>query len=222
MHQKKSCFWKTKIKLPFILLIFLGLTFRAPVWADDLSLKIEVLPDQSIVKAGTMFLVMARVINKWEGATSFWANTCSFHKHWVSDVPEVLVQPWTCRENDVEEITLETDDVYEKNMMLYIPHVEKPGPLTFRLGFKRMSENNDVAGPLWSDPITLHVLAPEGMKTAQEQGSDSLTDSPEKSSEDEKEKDEEEKKEEDISLADQTNDEDEGASKHPAEKWAVH
>jgi predicted secreted protein len=36
--------------------------------------------------------------------------------------------------------------------------------VTFRLGFKRMSENGDVAEPLWSEPVTMNVIVPEEMK----------------------------------------------------------
>jgi inhibitor of cysteine peptidase len=75
-----------------------------------------------------------------------------------------LIQPWTCDENTLEEVTLGPGENYEKDIMLYIPKKDKTEPVTFRLGFKRMSENGDVAEPLWSDPVTIKVIAPEEMK----------------------------------------------------------
>jgi hypothetical protein len=62
----------------------------------------------------------------------------------------------------MEEITIENGKAYQKNIILYIPKPEKAGPVTFRLGFKRMSENGDIADPLWSDPVTMNVTIPEG------------------------------------------------------------
>ncbi|HNX68226.1 MAG TPA: protease inhibitor I42 family protein [Candidatus Omnitrophota bacterium] len=130
-------------------------------FSSDELLKIQVFPDQNSVKPGMMFLVRVQVINSSDEATGFWSNTCSYEKHWVTDNPQVFIQSWTCDENDLEQITLETDGVYEKNIILYIPTKDKSGDVTFRLGFKRMSENGDVAEPLWSDPITMGVRVPE-------------------------------------------------------------
>lgn len=137
----------------------------SPVRAEDLSLKIQTLPDQTTVKAGMMFLVRAQVVNSSSDTSSeFWGNTCSYEKHWVTDNPGVFIQSWTCDENSLEQITLEPGDIYEKNIILYIPKKDKTEPVTFRLGFKRMSENGDVAEPLWGDPVTMQVIVPEEMK----------------------------------------------------------
>jgi predicted secreted protein len=150
------------------LLVFSGLSFSGPaVGAEDSLLKIQVFPDQNSVKSGMMFLVRAQAANSSSGtSTEFWTNSCSYEKHWVADNPAVLIQPWTCNENTLEQTTLEPGDVYEKNIILYISKKDKTGPVTFRLGFKRMSEDGDVAEPLWSDPLTMDVVVPEEMKEA--------------------------------------------------------
>jgi inhibitor of cysteine peptidase len=84
----------------------------------------------------------------------------------VTDNAGVFIQSWTCNENTLEEITLGPGDVYSKNIILYIPKTDKTGPVTFRLGFKRMSENGDISEPLWSDPVTMEVIVPDEMKEA--------------------------------------------------------
>lgn len=130
---------------------------------QDTWLKIQALPDQNTVAIGMMFLVNAQVMNSGsEGSAEFWANSCSYEKHWVTDNAAVIIQPWTCRENTLEQVTLDPGNTYQKNLILYVPKQEKTGPVTFRLGFKRMSENGDVAEPLWSDPVTMTVTVPEG------------------------------------------------------------
>jgi len=133
------------------------------VRAEDSSLKIQALPDQNSVKAGMMFLVHVRVVNSSSDTSAeFWGNTCSYEKHWVTDNPGVFLQSWTCNENALEQITLSPGDAYEKNIILYIPKEDnKNGPVIFRLGFKRMSEDGDVAEPLWSDPVTMRVIVPD-------------------------------------------------------------
>jgi len=146
--------------------IFSFFCFSSPVVrAEDPLLKIQALPDQNSVKGGMMFLVHVQVENSSpDTSTEFWGNSCSYEKHWVTDNPGVFIQSWTCNENTLEQITLEPGDVYEKNIILYIPKKDKTEPVTFRLGFKRMSENGDVTGPLWSDPITMDVIVPEELK----------------------------------------------------------
>lgn len=152
----------------FLSLIFFPLFFSGPiVWAEDSLLKIQVLPDQNSVKSGMMFLVHVQVVNSSsDTSVEFWSNSCSFEKHWVTDNAEVLIQSWTCNENTLDQTTLEPGDVYEKNIILYIPKKDKTGPVTFRLGFERMSEDGDVAEPLWSSPVTMDVIVPEEMKEA--------------------------------------------------------
>ncbi len=147
-------------------LIFSFLCFSGPiVRAEDTLLKIQVFPDQNSVKSGMMFLVRAQVANSSsDTSVEFWSNSCSYEKHWVTDNAGVFIQSWTCNENTLEQTTLEPGDVYEKNIILYIPKKDKTEPVTFRLGFKRMSEDGDVAEPLWSDPITMDVIVPEEMK----------------------------------------------------------
>lgn len=145
---------------------FLGSSVPS-VRADDSLLKIQALPDQNSVKSGMMFLVHVQAANSSpDTSVGFWSNTCSYEKHWVTDNAAVLIQPWTCGENTLEQVTLEPGDVYEKNIILYVPKKDKTGPVTFRLGFKRMSENGDVAEPLWSDPVSMDVTVPEEMMEA--------------------------------------------------------
>ena len=135
------------------------------VRAEDPLIKIQTLPDQNSVKAGMMFLIHAQVANASpDTAVEFWANTCSYEKHWVTDNPGVFIQSWTCDENTLEQVTLQPGDVYEKNIILYIPKKDKTEPVTFRLGFKRMSEDGDVTEPLWGDSITMQVIVPEEIK----------------------------------------------------------
>lgn len=155
----------------FGILVFLGFSLLifpcAVARAEDPLLKIQALPDQNSVKSGMMFLVRAQVANSSiDTSVDFWSNTCSYEKHWVTDNAGVFIQAWTCNENTLEEITLGPGESYEKNIILYIPKKDKTEPVTFRLGFKRMSENGDVAEPLWSDPVTMDVVVPEEMKEA--------------------------------------------------------
>lgn len=132
---------------------------------QDPLLKIQAFPDQNSVKSGMMFLVHVQAVNSSSGAsTDFWSNSCSYEKHWVTDNSGVLIQSWTCTENTLEEITLDPGESYEKNIILYIPNRSETGPVTFRLGFKRMSENGDIAEPLWSNQVTMNVIVPEGME----------------------------------------------------------
>lgn len=204
----------------WILIILCFLISSQSIFAEEISLKVEVLSDQSIVKAGDMFLVTVRVINQGEASTGFWANTCSYEKHWVTDQPGIAIQPWTCKENDADEVTLEPDDVYEKNIMLYLVNPEKSGPLTFRLGFKRMSENNDVAEPIWSDPITLRVVVPEGQAVAPDSGSGQASETTDpKGMPTDSDAPQSEKNESDSQVAKTSQDE---TSKSLAEKRAVH
>ena len=148
----------------FFILIFFYL-FLTSARAEVSPLKIQAFPDQNAVDAGMMFLVHMQVANPSpDSSTGFWANNCSYEKHWVTDNPGVFIQPWTCEENALEEITLGPGETYEKDIMLYISKKDRTGPVTFRLGFKRMSESGDVAEPLWSDPVTVKVTVPEEMK----------------------------------------------------------
>lgn len=148
----------------FFLPIFFCL-FLSPVRAEVPPLEIQAFPDQDAVDVGMMFLVHMRVVNpSSDSSTGFWANTCSYEKHWVTDNPGVLIQPWTCSENTLEEVTLDPGSAYEKDIMLYIPHKDKTEPVTFRLGFNRMSEDGDAAEPLWSDPVTIKVIVPEELR----------------------------------------------------------
>ncbi|OGX14371.1 MAG: hypothetical protein A2351_01960 [Omnitrophica bacterium RIFOXYB12_FULL_50_7] len=150
-----------------LVLVFFSLCFSGSVRAEDSLLKIQAIPDQNSVKSGMMFLIHVQVTNSSSDASAdFWSNSCSYEKHWVTDNAGVFIQSWTCNENTLEQITLEPGDVYEKNIILYIPKKDKTEPVTFRLGFKRMSENGDVAEPLWSDPVTMDVIVPEEMKEA--------------------------------------------------------
>jgi len=143
--------------------------------AGEPLFKIEAVFDQNSVKSGMMFLAHVRVTNtSGDTSTDFWGNTCSYEKHWVTDDPRVSIQSWTCNENALEEITLAPGEAYEKNIILYISQNDKTEPVTFRMGFKRMSENGDIAEPLWSDPLTMNVIGPEEMKeTAPVSGGDS-------------------------------------------------
>jgi len=157
-----------KKNLLFLSLLSLFFFSAASGRADDSLIKIQTLPDQTSVKAGMMFLVHAQVANTSpDTSIEFWANNCSYEKHWVTDNPGVFLQSWTCDENTLEQITLQPGDVYEKNLILYIPQNDhKDEPVVFRLGFKRMSENGDVAEPLWGDPVTMRVIVPEEVKDA--------------------------------------------------------
>jgi inhibitor of cysteine peptidase len=76
----------------------------------------------------------------------------------------VFIQSWTCDTNTLEQVTLDPGSSYGKNIILYIPKKDKTEPVTFRLGFKRMSEDGDIAEPLWSDPVTINVIVPDDMK----------------------------------------------------------
>ena len=157
-----------KKNLLFLSLLTLFFFSVSSVRADDASIKIQTLPDQTSVKAGMMFLVHAQVANASpDTSVEFWSNSCSYEKHWVTDNPGVFLQSWTCDENTLEQVTLQPGDVYEKNLILYIPQNDrKDEPVVFRLGFKRMSENGDVAEPLWGDPVTMRVIVPEEVKDA--------------------------------------------------------
>ncbi len=162
---------KKKAFLFSITLLFLVFSCTASpalvAGAEDSLLKIQVLPDQNSVKSGMMFLIHVQVVNSSaDSSVDFWSNTCSYEKHWVTDNPEVFIQSWTCNENTLEQITLSPSGVYEKNIILYIPKKDQTSPVTFRLGFKRMSEDGDVTEPLWSDPVTMNVIVPEEMKEA--------------------------------------------------------
>ncbi|HOW88191.1 MAG TPA: protease inhibitor I42 family protein [Candidatus Omnitrophota bacterium] len=149
----------------FVLILVFFLFCPAASRGEVSPLEIEAFPDQSTVQAGTMFLVHMRVVNPSpDSSTQFWAYSCSYEKHWITDNPEVLIQPWTCDENSLEEVPLGPGEAYEKDIMLHIPGKDQTGTLTFHLGFKRMSENGDVAEPLWSDPVTMKVIVPEEMK----------------------------------------------------------
>lgn len=148
------------------LFLSLLLCFGVPcVRAESSLLKIRALPDQNSARPGMMFLVHVRVENTASDASAgFWSNSCSYEKHWVTDNPAVLIQSWTCDENVLEEVELEGGEAYEKDIILYIPEKDETGPVTFRLGFKQMSENGDVAEPLWSDPVTMNVEVSGDMK----------------------------------------------------------
>ena len=147
---------------PLFFAFLFHFVFSSTLQAEDLLPKIQAISDQNSVKPGMMFLVRARVINPGSGKIDFWANTCSYEKHWVTDHAGVFIQSWTCQENSLEEITLDSEKAYEKNIIIYIPKGDPAGSVTFRLGFKRMSENGEVAEPLWSDPIIMHMIVPEG------------------------------------------------------------
>jgi predicted secreted protein len=163
--MKKNSFL---ISIPFLILTACFLFFSGRVLrAEDAPFKVLVLPDQNSVKPGMMFLVSARVVNSsTDSSTGFWANNCSYEKHWVADDPRVRIQPWTCDENALEQITLDPGGVYEKSIILYVSGMDKSGPLTFRMGFKAMSENGDVAEPVWGDPVTMEVIVSDDMKEA--------------------------------------------------------
>ncbi len=150
----------------FLLLVLVLCYFQVSfARAEDLSLKIQAYPDQNSVKTGMMFLVRVEVDNaSSDSSKEFWSNSCSYEKHWVTDNAGVFIQSWTCAENTLEQVTLDPGGSYEKNIILYIPKKDKTEPVTFRLGFKQMSEDGDVAEPIWSDPITINVIVPEDMK----------------------------------------------------------
>ncbi len=164
MKKNPFLFFTALLLVVFSSLYFSGSMARAE---QDSLLKIQAIPDQNTVKGGMMFLVHVQATNTSDDtSTDFWSNTCSYEKHWVTDNPGVFIQSWTCNENVLEEITLGPGESYEKNIILYIPKSDATGSVTFRLGFKRMSEDGDVAEPLWSDPVTMNVVVPEEMKEA--------------------------------------------------------
>jgi hypothetical protein len=151
-----------KKRILLLLVFSLGCFPAFLVRAEDLSLKILATPDQNSIKAGMMFLVRVKVENaSSDTSKEFWSNSCSYEKHWVTDNPVVFIQSWTCDTNTLEQVTLEPGASYEKNIILYIPKKDKTEPVTFRLGFKRMSEDGDVAEPLWSSPVTMGVIVPD-------------------------------------------------------------
>ncbi len=154
-----------KIFKAFVLPVLLLAAVSGACAAEE-PVAVEALPDQTTVTLGMMFLVKTRVINSSEGSTDFWANTCSFEKQWVTDQEGIFIQAWTCNENGLEQIDLGPEEVYEKNLILYIPKQEKSGPVKFRLGFKRMDDTGDMTEPVWGDPVTIHVIVPEGTAPA--------------------------------------------------------
>lgn len=140
----------------------------SPARAGQSPFKIEIYPDQTSVKSGMMFLVRARVSNATDGSVDLLCYSCSYDKHWITDIPGVFVQPWTCGEDKLEQMTLEPGDIYEKNLILYISKKDGAGPVTFRLGFIHTLENGDQMEPVWSDPVTLRVSLPDGATPVQE------------------------------------------------------
>lgn len=150
-----------KRKCTFLAGLFSLLVLMPCGHAEDDVLRVNVSMDQNSADLGMMFLANVQVLNTGEKELVFWANSCSYEKHWVIDNPEVLIQAWTCEENEVEPVTLQPRGVYEKNVILYVPKKDKSGDVVFRLGFKRMAENGDVMEPLWSEPLGLHVRVPE-------------------------------------------------------------
>lgn len=140
--------------------LFFGGLFLSSGEAANTSLKVEVSTDQNVVEVGTMILVTTHVANPLREEIRFWANDCSYDKHWVTDNPDVMVQPWTCDENELELITLKQDQIYEKSILIYVYKKDATGDMSFRLGFKCMNEDGDVTEPLWSNPLHLQVRVP--------------------------------------------------------------
>lgn len=153
------------MKKIFGAIVFFPFLFLAAVpfvCAAEDPIVVETIPDQTTVDVGMMFRVKAWVFNNSNDTIGFWAQTCSVEKQWVTDSQDVLIQPWTCEENGLEEIDLEPGDGYEKSIILYIPKREKTGPVTFRLGFKRMDESGEMTEPVWGDSVKMHVAVSGG------------------------------------------------------------
>lgn len=144
-----------------VFLLFFSCIFPPCSRAEDTAWKIQASLDQHSAEVGMMFLAHVQVLNTSSQEVLFWANSCSYDKHWVTDHPDVLIQSWTCDENELDPVTLPPGDAYKKSIILYVPRKDKTGEVTFRLGFKRMTEKGDVTEPLWSEPITLRIIVPK-------------------------------------------------------------
>lgn len=144
--------------------------------AEKPPFKVVISPDQTIVKSGMMFLVRAQVIPQGDASLDMWGHSCSFEKHWVTDQGNVYIQSWTCAEDSLEHILLDGGETYEKNLILYITKNDASGPVTFRLGFKRLLEGGDEMEPVWSDPVTLRVNVPEGQEASVRSPADAIQD----------------------------------------------
>jgi hypothetical protein len=149
-----------KKHLVSFLILASSLLFISPVLADS-PFKVQLYPDQVSVKTGMMFIVRAELRNTTEDEVSFLCHSCAFQKHWIVDNPNVFIQPWTCSADEMGTETLESGEAYEKNLILYISKNDGPGPVTFRLGFVHTLSNGDRMEPVWSDPVTIKVWAPE-------------------------------------------------------------
>ncbi|HPW76463.1 MAG TPA: hypothetical protein PLK73_00825 [Candidatus Omnitrophota bacterium] len=145
----------------FLLTVFVICFLWAEVQAET-PFKVTVKPDQSSVKPGMMFLVNAGVTNRTENTVILQVPSCAFDKLWELDGEHIRIQPWTCHQDTTERAEISPGESYEKNLILYASDVNQPGPVTFRMGFKHVLENGDEMEPVWSDPVMIQVLIPEG------------------------------------------------------------
>ncbi len=132
----------------------------ASLFAEEIF-SVRAYPDQNTAKPGMMFLVRAQVTNVTEGAVDFLAHNCAFERHWRTDHERVHIRSWTCNQDMVRKISLESGEVYEKSLLLFVSDIETPGPVTFRLGLSYTLENGDETEPAWSDPVTIKIRIPE-------------------------------------------------------------
>lgn len=127
--------------------------------AEEPVLNVFVKMDQTTLQHDMLLRVKAGIRNKGATTITLQLWSCSFHEHWIADVPFVNVQVLPCRKNVLNEVILKPGEMREYDLTLRVQMTPKDADrdfLTFRLGFINGNEDRSSAPPaLWSEPITL-------------------------------------------------------------------
>ena len=86
---------------------------------------------------------------------------------WGTDNTNVVVQGWGCHKNIADGMTLDSTNVYSRELPILVRTNTKPGQLSFRMCFAPIKredcdwpdrEGNCAEGKYWSDKITITVV----------------------------------------------------------------
>jgi len=145
-------------KSVFLLILFFWV-FPPHLSAAE-PLKVEVSFEQASVQPGMMFLAHVKVVNPGRSNKIFWVHQCAYDENWKVGHDSVFIQSWTCQQDELERISLQPGDIFQKSIILYTSKDFEGGPLAFRLAFKPLNRSGTERDFIWSEPLSMLVSVP--------------------------------------------------------------
>ncbi len=133
--------------------------------AQDSPLKVEIDTTHVIVKNAQSFEVNTKIRNNGGTPQTVRVWSCSYPRHWSSDNLAVNVQQVPCRLDGLVNIRISPNSAYERTLTVRVavPDTEplRRHPVTFRLAFRQFTSDletsDQIAPPIWSNPISLTI-----------------------------------------------------------------